>query len=250
MTEQTPAPADDLGALFLKQVMDLWVSPALAKRQAAGELKVGQRIVAIQVVFFPDNRPLEVRVNGEVKGIVIVPNAAISPGQLVYEHEVDDITGVKLIEDERDCGHVTVFLLRQVKRIFFDFRRNLAASQAHADAAKEFYATALYALDNGHMRAFVDNLYSAAELAVRAFLLTDGDPRFRPKTHRAVSSQFNKLAQPGRTHSDKTGAFNNLETLRQRGRYLEGMLDLDVTQAREMLATVSELISSVDRGRP
>jgi hypothetical protein len=240
--------ADDFGDRVFQQVLDLWVTPALAKRQAAGELKDGTRIAAIQVIFFPDNRPIEVRINNEVKVLLTVPDASFTLGQPVYSRDIKAVSDVRLVDEERDCGHVTILLLPAGSQLFFDFRKNLAASQAHVDAAKQFHAAAQLALDAGHLRPFVDNLFSASELAAKAFLLGNADPTFRPRTtHDTIRARFNRMAKPGQVHSDKTRTFNTLEGLRRRGRYLDGPFDVEFARAREMLAEIGELIGTLDR---
>jgi hypothetical protein len=242
-----PPLPDDFGERVFQNIQDLWITPALKKRMEAGDLKPGIRIAAAQVVLFPDGRPPEVRVNGEVRAELVVPGASFTPGQLVYEHDVTDVSEVRLLEEELDCGHVTVLLLRTVTRLFFDFRLNRAVAQQHVDAAKQFYATAQFALNAGHMAAFVDNLFSACELAVKAFLLTNAHSTIRKRTtHNTIRARFNVIAKPGVIHSDKRRTFNALEDLRRKGRYLDGPLQVHATNAREMLEEVSDLISSVD----
>src|SRR4051812_46014648 len=108
MTEQQPTD-NDLGERFFQQAMELWVSPALAKRQAAGEIEIGQRIAVIQVLFFPDERPIEVRINEEVKCELVLPTPSLIPGQLAREEELTDVAEVHLLAEDRDCGHVTIF---------------------------------------------------------------------------------------------------------------------------------------------
>ena len=102
---------EEVGERAYQQFMDMFIVPAVTKRQAAGELPTPLRLLAAQVVFSPDAKPPEVRINEQVRAYLTVPNAEFAPGQLVYASQVSEISELRLVEDDGDCGHVTILWL-------------------------------------------------------------------------------------------------------------------------------------------
>lgn len=153
----------------LQQFMDIYVLPEIGRRQELGLLDKPLNLRAAQIIFFPDRRTPEVRINSEVKAIGEVKlkdGVTKKPGEAVFESEREGLGKINLTdEDDPDCGHATMVKLG-------DFRYNKGLSREHIGRAEEFYAAAKFSLDKGNIAACFDNLYSAAELAAKAFLLT------------------------------------------------------------------------------
>ena len=131
--------------------------------------------------------------------------------------------------------------------MYFDFRYNRTLCKAHVDRAKEFLATARFALDSGRLGALIDNLFSAAELAAKALLLDHPDPLLRRRpSHGYIHSRFNVAAKAGSVEVDQRNVFNELDSLRSKARYLRGELDLGAERASEMFTAISALVNRVD----
>jgi uncharacterized protein (UPF0332 family) len=242
----------DDGSLFqrtFEHLMDVFVKPAVTKRQLAGELPNPLELRAIQIIFYPDGRSPLVRVNGEVKALAHVTGTTLKVGRPVHEREIGSITKIELAEDERDFGHVTIIRVVDVWSMHFDFTYNKAKSKAHVDRAREFHAAATDALTANRLGVFVDNLFSASELAAKALLLTTA-PSKPMKTHRTVQADFNLHAKLALVEADQKDAFNSLERLRQRGRYLEGSLSLEKEEATRLLEAIGRLIARIESYPP
>jgi hypothetical protein len=52
---------------FLQQAFSLWIMPEIQRRTDEGALPPNFQLLAAQIVFWPDGRPLEVRLNTEVR---------------------------------------------------------------------------------------------------------------------------------------------------------------------------------------
>lgn len=240
-------PADDTGDVLFKQMMDLFVVPAARERQLRGELPTPVVMSAAQIIFFPDGRKPLVRLNDEVQGrVTFRAKRPIAKGEVIYDRDVGAIEGVELIEDDEDCGHVTIIRTADQWQIRFDFHYN-KRSKATLARAKEFHAVAQVALEKGHLGPCVDNLYSAAELSAKALLMAPHPKLRKVKTHEPIRAKFNEYARIGKVHASQRKAFNSLDDLRRRGRYLQGELALTMPEARALIADIAALIEHVDR---
>ncbi len=52
-----------------RQLMEIFISPEVSRRQEAGELPKPLELHAAQIIFYPDGRKPEVRINSEAKVI-------------------------------------------------------------------------------------------------------------------------------------------------------------------------------------
>jgi hypothetical protein len=93
------------------------------------------------------------------------------------------------------------------------------------------------------MSAFIDNLFSAAELIAKANLLLLFEFRMREKSsHKGVAERLNYQFHLGNIERDRRDAFNRLAALRYKARYLDaGDLAIDGNEARELLTTIKAL---------
>jgi len=227
-------------------LMRVYITPEIERRQAAGTAPTPLPLHAAQVLLFPDQRKPAVRLNAEVKAIVgskLKAGIVKQPGDPVYWHEFADIAEVRLTDqDDPDCAHITMLLVGDHWAISFDFRYGKAKSTKHVDVAREFYRSAEDALQRADWAAFVDTLFSAAELAARAWLLLLPDPSFYKKgTHREIQRRYQR---DGALNVDAIfiEALNKLSGWRDRVRYLNGGLQVTEAQARSLLQTVSQMI--------
>lgn len=221
----------DFGERVFRQFMELFVTPSIKERQSKGELPKSFPLHAAQIIFFPDDRKPLVRLNEEVQA-----NGKIK--------SIEMFEKMKLVEDQfQDCGHATLLRFNDIWHIAFDFRYNKELSTNHLDTAVEFYELSEVALGKRHWSAFVDNLFSAYELAAKAILLSTPEKEFREKTtHKHIHSRFNRFARLGNIKEDHKDVFNKLSEMRSNARYLKGELNLSDSEAAQMLSTVKEFI--------
>src|SRR5437867_7604353 len=105
-------------------------------------------------------------------------------------------------------------------------------SERHLRDARQFLDSARYCQQRSAWSPFVDNLFSAAELAARAILLLLPDPKFRRKgTHKAIHSRFNSFAKLGNVLPAGRDVFNKLHGLRPAARYQAKTLAFESKEA-------------------
>jgi hypothetical protein len=171
--------------------MDLWVTPEVERRQAAGAIPKPFNLHAAQVIFYADARPHEIRLNEEVRAIGKVKlkqGVSKQKGAPIYSNEIEDYEAFRLPDDEDpNCGHITLHRFADQWSLAFDLIYNKGISSEHLAAAEEFLKSAEAALEQGHYRVVVDNLFSASELAAKALLLTTPLPGKGTKMGRGMA---------------------------------------------------------------
>ena len=237
----------NLDQKIFDNLMDIFITPEVVRRQNAGELEKPLDLRAAQIVFYPDGRKNEVRINSEVKAearMKLKPGTSKHAGDLVYEHELEGLEKISLSEDDDpDCAHVTFIRFGDKWAGSFDFRYNKALSRQHIERANEFCDAAEFSLNQKNFAAFVDTLFSAIELVAKALLLSLPDAKFRKKAeHADIKKKFYWFADLGNVQPAYRDTFDRLLRLRYPARYLQGNLALSVEEAHKLLESVKGLL--------
>ena len=243
---------NEFGRKVFEQFMDLFVTPEIRRRQKTGELDKPLDLRAVQIVFFPDGRKPQVRINSEVRAIgkaKLKPGISKKAGEPIFEHELEGLEEINLAEeDDPDCGHATLLRISGRWIIAFDFRYNKALSRKHIQTAKQFYESAEFSFGQKNWAPFIDNLFSAAELIAKSILLSMYDPKFRKKaTHKAIQIRYNRFADLGNVEAVCRETFNKLSGLRDRARYLKGDISISEEEARRLLGIVKNMMENASR---
>jgi hypothetical protein len=200
----------------------VWVLPEMRRRQQAGEPEVAGDLRAAQIIFFADSRKPVVRINSEVRAIARARvKGPRQTGDPIYEHELQELNDIRLTDaEDPDCGHITLIRIGDKWSIAWDCRYNKSLARRHLEAASRFLAAARFCMANDLTEPFVDNLFSAVELVIRAHLLSVPDPGFRKDTtHREIKQRFKRMAVLGNFSSALVEAYEVLHKLRPRARY-------------------------------
>ena len=235
-------------------VFRLWINPEVERRREAGLLTTPYPLEKAQIVLHLD-RPAEVRLNGEVKAVMLVKvhdraKSDVGPGKPVHWDQIEGVADVRLTGQDPNAAHITLLSVPgKGFGLFFDFRYNGARVSEHLEAAEEFFASAVAASALGHRRSFAENLFAATELTAKAMLLLSpsSPDLLKSKKHSAVASKLNQL---GRYSQNVDRAFvdlhNELERARPKARYVAGSLEWT---ADEMASHAKIVRSTMDRVR-
>lgn len=236
-----------------ENILEVYVMPEIERRQKDGDLKAPVELFAAQVIFYPDRREPEVRINSEVRALAkmrLKPGVEKGLGDLVTEDELEGLEELVLMEDEDpDCGHATLLRLNDRWMLAFDFVYNKGLARKHLAAASQFVEAVEFSLERESWSAFVDNLFSAAELSAKATLLAlMSDARFRGKaTHKAVHRRYNRFVHLGNADPMYAEAFNKLSELRYPARYLERDFSVSEEEASNFLQTIRRMLDETGR---
>lgn len=231
--------------------MDQWILPSIRERQDSGDLPKPLELTMAQIIFTPSGGKPKVRINAEVKGRAAIKlkeglKEAVEAGDEVRLNQVDGISAFELEDSERDFGHATLIYANGNWLIAFNFIYNKNTSQKHLAAANEFLHAADSCLKENYLRAAIDNLHSASELAAKAFLLGHPDKSItEARSHGVIHSKINMQRKLGNVNSNHIDTFNSLKSLRSSARYLQSEFTIQKGQVEEMLGDVKEFVENV-----
>lgn len=216
----------------LKRMIELFVVPEVEKRRLAGALPGTLQLQAFQILWTGDSQPV-VRLNSEVKVRLRVVGK-FDPGKKIGDDlvldETSEVEAVALEEPEERFAHFSAVQVPGRWCLAFDFRYQKESARANAAAAEEFWDTARSSYDRGHMRAFVDNAHSTAELVAKVDLLLMqqvGAGRMAHKEVRKCSETFLHL-------EGLAALLERLAALRLQARYLLSPFEPDLAELKEV----------------
>lgn len=238
---------DDFGRKVIEQAFNLWINPEIERRREAGRLPDDFDLYAVQVIMNVDTDAPEVRLNDEVRAALKVrATRDIEKGQALKPGDFDHIEAIELTELDPNAGHFTMLRHEGSWYLNFDFRYNAARISEHIAAAREFLDCSAFSLEKRQTRAFIENLFSAAELMAKGLLLVLPDKSILgSKTHKIVSSRFNSWSKLGNTDPRYVKLLNRLSLLRSPARYLRKDLKLAPDEAKGMLAVAEEMFETL-----
>lgn len=241
-----PQQAPEFGQRIFEQLMTLWVTPEVQRRQESGDLPRPLRLQAAQVIFFPDGRAPSVLVNSEVTvnaKLRFKDGVTKNAGDPIYAGEVSGLEGVELTNPEhQNCGHATMMLFLDTWHIAFDFRYHKQQARVTLTSAREFLDAARFSIDRRAWASAVDNMFSAAELCSKALLMPFQDGEFaRKATHGAIHSRINHWSKLGNVDPEHVKAYNRLHSWRTKARYPTEPFQLSADEAEKCLAAIEEM---------
>lgn len=239
-----------------EHIWDLFLIPEINRRQERGEIKPPIIIKKAQILFFPDNRQPEIRINEQTNikaKIKLRDGVVLNVGDTVYEDAIENIEEITLPENEnKDCGHATLIKFKDKWFFEFDFIYNKALSNRHISNASQFIDAAEYSLMKNNISVFIDNLYSAAELLAKAFLLCfNPNVNLRSKgNHKAILTHYNLFAHLKNVKNEYADALNQLSKLRYPARYIEGEYSISKEKSIHLLNTIKEMFEETRKNVP
>ncbi len=230
-------------------LMERWISPEVARREAAGQLDLETACWGFQLIFRGPGEP-EVRINEEIMGTFnarpFASQVGLEPGQVVnLDEAMEEILDWRIETDADDVGFVTLYLHREEWNLFFNALHNSVVAKEHLRAAVEFLETAVDALATGRTRAATDTLFSAVELANKAFLFTFPTTVVGKMSHGTIASEFFRLSRFHAFETVYTPCVKRLRDLRPKVRYLTEERPPDLEELREIAGTVESFLAWV-----
>jgi hypothetical protein len=220
-----------------RDVMRIWINPEIDRRNNDGRLPKDFVLERAQVLLNPDKKSSQVRLNEEVKAEIIArfKGKHKEPNEPIYEHEIDEISEIRLIDgDDANFAHVTMLTFKGRLVFHLDFRYNKAEAQKRYDAAREFYETARFCYDKKYWRPFADTLFSSSELFVVSQLLVLSLIELKTR-HRAIDTGYKSFIDSGFATTEHKKTFNKLKGVRDAGRYFNQDFEITPEEGEEML---------------
>ena len=228
-----------------KEVISVWIKPEIKRRQEAGLLPRDFILRRAQVVFYPPPpNKSEVRLNEEVQALMKVKpkeGVSVKRGDTIVFKDIEDVLSIRLPEKEADVAHITMILTPKGWCMTFDARYNKSKVQRHLEAAQEFIEAAKLASQKKHLRAFVDNAFSAAELLAKGDLMLL--PLYKKYTgrHKTIQLGYTWWAELGNVPIHFKTTLDKLSGLRDSARYLKENFAVGSELTKEFLQTLDEM---------
>lgn len=226
----------------VKNISDLWITPEIERRKSSGKIQDDFILNAAQIVFSME-KAVEIRLNSEVKAIAMCKvNKPVVKGDPVYEGDVEEIEGITLTDDDKNCAHITLVKIGERWISSFDFRYNKEMAAEHVKAAQEFYDSAECNLNAGRLRPFFEDSFATAELAAKSILLLlPSEEILHGKNHPSRQKIFKNWTELGNAPIEYSGVLGELARMRPSARYLETPMEPKI-EPNTILQTLKAMI--------
>jgi uncharacterized protein (UPF0332 family) len=213
---------DETKQRVFQQVLDLWVKPEIERREKSGKIQKDFVITKIQIILSLNSAKPQIRFNEEVKATARCKiNNSKNKGDVVYDLDVDRIEKIELTDNDPNCAHITLLLLKNNWTISFDFRYNKEIIKNHIEASKEFYESAKDNLEKKRLRPFFEDAFASAELSAKSVLLALPDKKILTgRNHHDRLNKFKNWADLGNVKVEFSETLSKLSSLRDSARYL------------------------------
>ena len=228
---------------IFQQVMDIFIIPEIKRRRNIEETKPFV-LSSAQIVFSLKDGKNTTRLNEEVKAVANIKlNTSKIKGEPVYDNEVDYVEGIQLTDEDVNCAHITLLLIKNSWIISFDFRYNKELAKEHLEASKDFYESAKSNLENNRIRPFFEDAFASAELSAKSILLLLPDKEIlEGKNHEDRIKKFSNWAELGNVNIDFSTTLSKLKSLRSSARYLSSD-DYKNENPLEIINILNEMIN-------
>lgn len=232
-------------------MFDTFVKPEIQRRHELGLIPaLPMPLRAVQILFALDG-PAEVRLNDEVKtlGQVIVKPEIAIPGTDISFHDIVAFEGFMPSEPEdANKGHMTAMWTGKGWLLAYDFRRNKQIGAELMRVSRQFLEAARSAIEAKSWSVVAESLFSALELAVKAYLWTSPwGKNLRPKMpHTMIRSEFSKfpIAINGMQSTQET--LEALAAERGTARYLHGPIVEDWDKAALWFSEAEKMVQRAE----
>lgn len=242
---------EEASTRFFNHVLDMWIRPEMERRIKEGKAPENFEVTAAQVVSYADGRPHFIRLNDEVKAILIgIASRGIKVNEkFVLEDGLKEIKEIQLSNrDDPNAGHVTFLLFRGQWIMSFDFRYNKEKSRARLETAIQFLSAAKNNHEEGLDRPCVDNMYSAIELLATAQLLLYADKEYSKRQHHAgTEKRYIAMADIGNYKIEYKETLLELKNIRKSARYLAKDFQFSSAEADRFMKIIEDMTNYTKR---
>jgi len=236
----------EIGERVFQQVMELWILPEIEKRKREKRIEDNFILRQAQIIYSHDRAFPKVRLNQEVKAIAKGKiNRNVEAGETIYERDIEDIEDVRLTNQDPNCAHITLVLLKGKWYVSFDFRYNRGRVKERLEAGKEFLESSRDNLEKNRLRPFFENSFACAELLTEALLIQVFN-QSTLKNHEQRIEGIKAWAELGNVKEDFSDKLRKLEWLRNSARYLS-TTEFKQENPKEYLDSLDEMYDFVEK---
>jgi hypothetical protein len=240
---------------LISNILDDFAYPEIMFRVKQGLLTPEFKLFNLHIVLYNDSRNNEVLLNNEVRfvGLVQLKNKDRAYGEPILMNDIEDVLGIyPSKQNDPNAAHIMLFKFKGDWLISCDFFYNKQKNKGKLQNAISFLKAAKLCMDENLLGPFVDNLFSATELAIQGILLYRPTGNYsKRQSHDKTSELLESYTTLGNLDMKYWNHFKKLRELRLRGRYLnavpEGNFSLDNAISKELIDNTVDLIGYVEK---
>jgi len=248
---------DDLPGIpvTINSILDEFAYPEVIIRAKEKRLASNFDLYKVHMVMYDDSKRNEILLNEEVRfvGLVHLVKRERKLGDPISFGEIEDIKALyPSNQNDPNAAHIMLFKFKDRWLLSCDFFYNKEKNQKKLESAKAFFRAAEICRHENLFGPFVDNLFSASELAIQSILLFQPMGKYaRRQTHDNTSKLFENYTSLGNLDMKFWNHYIMLRGLRLKARYLTGLhnrnFKLDIRTLTEMVSNTQELLQYVEK---
>jgi len=235
-----------------QRILDDLVYPEIMRRVAAKKLDPSFRLYKAHVILFSTYSRNDVLLNDEVRikgNIQFAKGKTFQPGEPVSQKDIDQILGLYPSEkNDPNAAHIMLIKIRSDWYFAVDLIFDREKVKKRFYSADTFLKSSEINLKKKLWSPFVDNLFSATELAIQSsLLLRHYEGYSRRQSHKKTREIFEGYCKTGNAPMTFLEHYVRMFELRKKGRYLTGVhskqFTIKKTEAKQHVAMTKELIA-------
>lgn len=244
-------------AQIFNDILVTFIEPDIEARVQAGRATAPLDLRKFHIVMHLDGQRTEVRLNEEatIEALVELQDPSILeklvPGEEYFGTEIPGrIYQIQLTaREDPDAGHIYAVSWTDGWHFTIDARYNRGKAAPLVAASREFLETAKEAYQGKRWRPFVDNMFSAMELAIKATLWTGlfGKGFEGKMPHGEIHESFSRYAKAGNVTPAQAKVFEELRNTRPGVRYAYSKDQPNWKAAERWIAEVDAMLEKADR---
>jgi hypothetical protein len=239
VSQSSDSTTPDFGDAVVEQMFTNWVEPELVRRG----LPVDRSQVRSVLVELSPLDGAVVRLNEEARFIGrAVARRAIEAGEAVTADDIGEIDDFWPDELDGNSGWLGYVVVGDSAVLKFDFRYNKVETQELLELATEFCSAARATADAAP-RPALDNLYSAAELAIQAMIRAGAQTVEPNKGHQTRGTWLEIEVQHGNVPQGFHDAYQRLRRERRNARYGEAEASVTAVDLDALIEIVDSMIT-------
>ena len=227
------------------------VYPEIMRRVKEGKVKLPFKLNKAHILLFSDNTKNDVLLNDEVRFQLLMrlkKGKSFKKKDPIRESDVDEV--IKIYPDKRNDPNAAHIMMVKIKNQWYfaaDLVYDKEKMRKKFDTAKNFLESAKSNLDKELWSPFIDNLFSATELAAQSVLLLRHYGKYSLKqSHEDTRKYFTAYWQNKNTAIKFVQHYDSLSELRKKARYSQGLhgrrFTLKKEKAKELLGITSDMM--------
>lgn len=240
---------------LITAILDEFVYPEVMVRVKQGILSDDFRLFKAHILMYTDESRNQILLNDEVRfvGQVQLVQKQRNTGDPILLGDIEEVLALYPSEqNDPNAAHLMLFRFNGKWLISCDFFYNKERNRKKLETGKDFLKAAHICMNEKISGPFVDNLFSATELAIQSLLLFQPMGKFSMRqNHPKTAELLQENTSLGNLDTKFWKHFTELRSIRLKARYLVGVhsgtFRLDLNRMQELIDVTKGLINYAEK---